>query len=159
MKNLTPAGLVSVVVAFAAIGGCNPPPKDPPADVPVAPATATAAPAASATGSATAAMTASASASVASAAPITSTTPSTSDAGGKPAPGGAKCSTDADCHTFASYCAEAPCACRVLGKGEGDPKCAGAGPKVNCLVNPCMNKAAHCQSGACVLTVKGATEK
>ncbi|MBX3187003.1 MAG: hypothetical protein KF819_08310 [Labilithrix sp.] len=60
------------------------------------------------------------------------------------------CASDGDCRTWSSYCPDAPCACRVLGGADGDPKC--AGPKVSCFVDPCMNKEAHCQDGACVLT-------
>ncbi len=72
-----------------------------------------------------------------------------------PAPASSSCTSDADCRLFSSYCAEAPCACRVLAARESDPRCLGdAASKVRCLVDPCQYKAAHCQGGACVLTVK-----
>ena len=64
------------------------------------------------------------------------------------------CTTDADCRTYASYCPESPCACRVLPKGDPDPTCVGAGSKVQCFVNPCSAKVAHCQSNNCVLVTK-----
>jgi hypothetical protein len=63
------------------------------------------------------------------------------------------CATDADCHTWSSYCGEAPCACRVLGRADGEPRCLSAS-KVQCLVDPCQHKLAACQSGACVLTAR-----
>jgi len=142
MKKLA----IAVLLGTMGVGGCNTPAKDPPADVPVG--TATASPTATATASA----------------PSASPTPSASAApsaiaSAKAPPAGKACTSDADCRTWSSYCAEAPCACRVLTKSEGDPKCLGAGPKVNCFADPCMNKTARCQSGACVLTAKGATEK
>lgn len=62
------------------------------------------------------------------------------------------CTSDGDCTTHSSYCADTPCACQVLTKGEAAPKCSGA--PVNCFVDPCMRKAAACQSGACVLVTK-----
>lgn len=61
----------------------------------------------------------------------------------------AACTSDADCRTWSSYCQEAPCACRVLGKSEAEPACAGA--PVSCFADPCMKKAAACQSGRCEL--------
>ena len=67
------------------------------------------------------------------------------------AAGGIACKKDSDCRTFSSYCAESPCACRVLLASSPDPKCLGA-TKVNCFADPCMKKAANCQSGACALT-------
>jgi hypothetical protein len=67
----------------------------------------------------------------------------------------AACTKDDDCRLFSSYCAEAPCACRALAPRDPNPTCLGdAGSKVRCFVDPCMSKAAHCQSGACVLTAK-----
>ena len=67
----------------------------------------------------------------------------------------AACTKDDDCRLFSSYCAEAPCACRALAPRDATPTCLGdAGSKVRCFVDPCMSKAAHCQSGACVLTAK-----
>jgi hypothetical protein len=152
MKKLS----VVVLLGMMGVGACNTPAKDPPADVPVgtgvASATAPSTPAASAapTVAASAAPT-----------PTPSVTASASPSAASSAktPAGKGCASDADCRTWSSYCAEAPCACRVLTKSEGDPKCLGAGPKVNCFADPCMNKAARCQSGACVLTARGATEK
>lgn len=76
----------------------------------------------------------------------------------------ATCASDSDCRTFSSYCAEAPCACRALLAWDPDPKCLGAAgggstalgvnTRVSCFVDPCMKKAARCQAGACVLTVR-----
>jgi len=156
MKKLA----ITVLLGAMGVGGCNTPAKDPPADVPVgtASASATATPTAppTATGTATATATATATP-AASATPSASAAPS-AVASAKPL-GGKACTSDAECRTWSSYCAEAPCACRVLTKSEGDPKCLGAGPKVNCFADPCMNKAARCQSGACVLTAKNATAK
>jgi hypothetical protein len=43
----------------------------------------------------------------------------------------------------------------VLAARDPDPRCLGdAASKVRCFADPCMNKAARCQSGACVLTAK-----
>jgi hypothetical protein len=65
------------------------------------------------------------------------------------------CTKDDDCRLFSSYCAEAPCACRALAPRDPSPSCLGdAGSTVRCFADPCMSKAAHCQSGACVLTAK-----
>ncbi len=127
--------------------GCNTPPKDPARDAPDPPTAADASkpstPTATATATATPTPTPTA----------TPTAPSpTAPVTAKPA----TCTGDADCRTFASYCAEAPCACRVLGKGAGDPKCAGSGANVSCFADPCLKKSAQCQGGACVLTAKGA---
>ncbi|MDB4940991.1 MAG: hypothetical protein JWP97_525 [Labilithrix sp.] len=66
------------------------------------------------------------------------------------------CTTDADCRTFASYCSESPCSCRVLTKSDPDPTCVGAGAKVQCFVSPCMKKVAHCESNVCVLVTQTA---
>lgn len=77
-------------------------------------------------------------------------TTASGSAGPKPAAAPGACASDDDCRTFSSYCADAPCACRVLAKGAADPRCAGA--SVNCFADPCMNKTARCQGGACVLT-------
>ena len=156
MKKLAIAALLGTM----GIGGCNTPAKDPPADVPVgtAPASPTASLTATATAPATAPATATTRAPTASPTPSASAAPS-AIASAKAPPAGKACASDADCRTWSSYCAEAPCACRVLTKSEGDPKCLGAGPKVNCFADPCMNKTARCQSGACALTAKGVTEK
>jgi len=69
------------------------------------------------------------------------------------------CSTDADCRTWSSYCADAPCACMVLAKGQPDPQCSGGGSQVRCLVDPCQRKAATCQQHACALTPGGAVDR
>lgn len=66
------------------------------------------------------------------------------------------CAADNDCRTAASYCTDAPCACRVLNKGESAPRCNGA-ETVRCLVDPCGKKSAVCQEGHCVL-VTGAVQ-
>jgi hypothetical protein len=71
-----------------------------------------------------------------------------------PATSGA-CASDDDCRTVSSYCAEAPCACRVVSARQPEPRCLGAAASnVRCFADPCMNKAARCQSGACVLTAR-----
>jgi hypothetical protein len=62
-----------------------------------------------------------------------------------------QCSTAADCRTFGSYCADAPCACKALLKSASDPLCAGT--KVECFAAPCMGKAAACQGGRCELVL------
>lgn len=64
----------------------------------------------------------------------------------------AACASDGDCTTHSSYCADTPCACQVLAKGEAAPKCSGT--PVSCFVDPCMRKAAACQNGACVLVTQ-----
>jgi hypothetical protein len=67
----------------------------------------------------------------------------------------AACTSDGECRLFSSYCAEAPCACRVLSTRDPEPKCLGnAASNVRCFADPCMGKAAGCQGGACVLTAK-----
>lgn len=63
----------------------------------------------------------------------------------------AGCKTDADCATWSSYCGDMPCACLAIEKAKGPPKCERPNA-VKCLVDPCRNKAAACQSGACVVT-------
>jgi hypothetical protein len=79
--------------------------------------------------------------------------PAASMAPASAAPRIGACATDADCHTWSSYCGEAPCACRVLGRSDAEPRCLSAS-KVQCLVDPCQHKLAACQSGACVLTAR-----
>src|SRR5262245_10710785 len=69
---------------------------------------------------------------------------------GAPAGSAPSCATDTDCRTISSYCVEAPCVCRALAKGEGDPQCAN---KVACFADPCMKKGAACQNGHCELVV------
>jgi hypothetical protein len=60
------------------------------------------------------------------------------------------CASDEDCRLFSDYCTG--CDCRALAKGEADPTC--DGPGVRCIADPCMNKAATCQNGACVAVDK-----
>jgi len=72
--------------------------------------------------------------------------------------GAGACASDDDCRTWSSYCSEAPCGCRVVAKGEAEPKCLGPST-VRCFANPCMGKAARCQNGACVLTPRAAGEE
>lgn len=67
------------------------------------------------------------------------------------------CATDADCHLFSSYCPDSPCGCRALSATEPDPACAGS--KVRCFADPCMRKAAQCQSGKCVVVAANVTAK
>lgn len=69
----------------------------------------------------------------------------------------AGCTADADCRTWSSYCQEAPCVCRVLAANEAEPRCSGGG-NVACFVDPCMNKAAACQDGRCVLVMRAPTQ-
>jgi hypothetical protein len=59
----------------------------------------------------------------------------------------ATCKTDSDCRTVADYCTG--CDCRALATGAPDPTC--TGPGVRCLVDPCLNKTAVCQSGRCAI--------
>jgi hypothetical protein len=122
-----------LVAALAALGACNTPPREA-HETTVAPATPAPPPVASA------------SASVPAPPPPASSAP--------PASSGS-CASDEDCRTFSSYCAEAPCACRVLSARDPAPKClGGAASNVRCFADPCMNKVARCQSHACVLTAK-----
>lgn len=60
-----------------------------------------------------------------------------------PAPG--SCTTDADCRLVSDYCKG--CDCRALASDEKPPTCDTAG--VQCLVDPCLNRAAVCQGGKC----------
>jgi hypothetical protein len=70
------------------------------------------------------------------------------------APPSQACASDEDCRTWSSYCAEAPCVCRVFTKTEPQLACASANT-VTCFVDPCMKKAAACQGGRCVLVMAG----
>ena len=123
-------------VVLVGVIACNAPPKDPPRDgaesaqvsAPVSGASAPA-PLVSASGAPSAS---------ASSRPVVVAKPGT-------------CASDADCHTFSSYCSEAPCACRAIANADGDPKCLGT-TKVQCFADPCMKKVAGCQAGVCVLT-------
>ncbi len=63
----------------------------------------------------------------------------------EPPPG--KCNIDADCRTFSDYCTG--CDCRALTVSQPDPVC--PGPGVQCLVDPCFNKAAVCKDRKCTL--------
>lgn len=76
------------------------------------------------------------------------------DAGAEPATGNAAgragtCVGDANCRLVRSYCRERPCGCEALGVG-GEATCAGPAT-VQCLVDPCRAKVAHCRAGACVV--------
>jgi hypothetical protein len=64
----------------------------------------------------------------------------------EPPPPGA-CGADADCRTFSDYCTG--CDCRALAVTDPDPVC--PGPGVQCLIDPCFNKAAFCSAGTCAL--------
>jgi len=93
--------------------------------------------------------------------PLASAPPSASAPAPPPAPASASapastaCTKDDDCRLFSSYCQEAPCACRALGSRDPSPRCLGdAASNVRCFADPCMKKAAQCQSGACVVTAK-----
>jgi hypothetical protein len=90
---------------------------------------------------------------VAPSAPVASSPPASAPPTAPPPSARGACATDADCHTWSSYCGEAPCACRVLGRADAEPRCLSAS-KVQCLVDPCQHKLAACQSGACVLTAR-----
>jgi hypothetical protein len=60
-------------------------------------------------------------------------------------PAAPKCSTDADCRLYSSYCDG--CECRALDRTAADPTCGGA--TVQCLIDPCQRKRAVCAAGAC----------
>jgi hypothetical protein len=60
--------------------------------------------------------------------------------------GTGSCTTDADCRLVDDYCTG--CDCRALATGQPDPIC--GGPGVQCIAQPCANKAPACQSGRCV---------
>jgi hypothetical protein len=132
----------SLAFAFAwSTLACNTPPKEAHdgATIPLAAASAAPVAPASASASTSASAHTPASASAPTAPPATSTS----------------CAKDDECRTVSSYCAEAPCACRVVSARDPDPKCLGAAASnVRCFADPCMNKAARCQGGACVLTAK-----
>jgi hypothetical protein len=81
-------------------------------------------------------------------APDAATSAPAPSSGGAPA----ACTTDGDCRTWSSYCAEAPCVCRAVAKSEGEPHCASPTP-VSCFVDPCMKRAAACQGGRCELVM------
>lgn len=68
-----------------------------------------------------------------------------------PRPAQGSCSSDADCRTFSDYCTG--CDCRALSIKDPDPTC--SGPGVRCFADPCMNQAAHCTEGKCVLRPQG----
>lgn len=57
------------------------------------------------------------------------------------------CGVDGDCRLAADYCKG--CDCRVLGPGQALPAC--NGPGVNCFADACLNKAARCVNGTCVV--------
>ena len=59
----------------------------------------------------------------------------------------AQCRSDADCRAFAFMCTG--CDCLALGPNDREPIC--DGPGVQCLVDPCLNKKAACDSGRCVI--------
>ena len=129
------AGL-ALAFALASLSGCNPPPKEAHdgaiVTAPLAPSSSSASSFASAPASAPASASASA----------PSSTP-------------ASCTKDDDCRLFSSYCQEAPCACRALAARDPSPTClGGAASNVRCFADPCMKKAAQCQSGSCVVTAK-----
>ena len=127
-QALARAPHLAAPLALALAAACNPPPKE-------AHDSAAAPPPTPSFSSASALAPASASASA-------------------PAPAPA-CTKNDDCRLFASYCEEAPCACRALSPRDPSPKClGGAPPSVKCFADPCMKKAAECQSGACVVTVR-----
>jgi hypothetical protein len=63
------------------------------------------------------------------------------------APPPAQCRGDADCRAFAFMCTG--CDCLALGPNDREPIC--DGPGVQCLVDPCLNKKAACDSGRCVI--------
>lgn len=67
----------------------------------------------------------------------------------RPPPGSA-CGSDSDCRTFSDY--RTGCDCRALGVKDMDP--VSNGPGVQCLIDPCQNKAATCQAGSCVIGPK-----
>jgi hypothetical protein len=60
---------------------------------------------------------------------------------------GVSCTADSDCRLEADYCTG--CDCRATGLKAPTKVC--SGPPVRCLVDPCMQKTAVCQSGQCVV--------
>jgi hypothetical protein len=60
-----------------------------------------------------------------------------------------KCATASDCRLYSSYCKSRPCECLPLARMAVDPPCL-VGNQA-CLVDPCTNKTADCQAGACVV--------
>ncbi|HVJ90004.1 MAG TPA: hypothetical protein VM580_09375 [Labilithrix sp.] len=80
------------------------------------------------------------------------------DAGTQPEAGSSvaralgSCTSDSDCGTWSSYCADTPCVCRVVSKADPAPRCSTAAT-VQCFADPCMKKAAACQEGRCVLVM------
>jgi hypothetical protein len=80
--------------------------------------------------------------------------PTTSSVSSGAAPTSQACASDEDCRTWSSYCAEAPCVCRVFAKTEAEPACTST-HTVTCFVDPCMKKAGACQGGRCVLVMAG----
>lgn len=63
---------------------------------------------------------------------------------------GGGCTTRTDCRLYSSYCTSAPCQCLALRRDAVDPPCV-VGMQT-CIVDPCLNKAADCVSGMCVVT-------
>lgn len=65
----------------------------------------------------------------------------------RPVPPPAQCRVDADCRAFSFMCTG--CDCLALGPNDREPVC--QGPGVQCLVDPCFNKTAHCDAGRCAI--------
>jgi hypothetical protein len=57
------------------------------------------------------------------------------------------CKTDADCRTFSDACGI--CSCRPFAKTSPDPKC--PGPRMSCLIDPCMGLRTICRNGNCLI--------
>jgi len=61
------------------------------------------------------------------------------------------CSADSACKTVDSTCGS--CRCLILPAAMEPPAC--TGPKVTCIVAPCLNKRAVCSSAMCALQDEG----
>ena len=61
------------------------------------------------------------------------------------------CKTDADCRTFSDACGI--CSCRPFAKTSPDPKC--PGPRMSCLIDPCMGLRTICRNGNCLIGEPG----
>ena len=67
--------------------------------------------------------------------------------------GATACRQDGDCRLFSDYCTG--CDCRALLKSDRDPVC--TGPGVRCFADPCRDKTAACQKGACIVAPRPAS--
>jgi hypothetical protein len=68
-----------------------------------------------------------------------------------PPPPAAECVADADCKAVANYCGG--CNCEAIGKGDVPTTCQPE-KQVQCFAEGCINQAAFCKAGQCVLGSK-----